>query len=96
MAPVSRFGDDRRRKRAVAPHCVTVRSARNRHGGHAMPHLLDPKRLDKEATYLAAIDELAALMEEESDALDSHRIDELFALIEDYEFRHGAARAPAD
>jgi antitoxin component HigA of HigAB toxin-antitoxin module len=58
-----------------------------------MPHLLDPKRIDKEATYRAALAELDALMEEEPDASAGHRIDELFALIEDYELRCGV---PAD
>ena len=52
-----------------------------------MPHLLDPKRIDNQATYLAALDELDALMAEEPDTCAGHRIDELFALIEDYELR---------
>jgi hypothetical protein len=52
-----------------------------------MPHLLDPRRIDAHATYLAALHELDALMAEEPDAMASHRIDELFALIEDYELR---------
>jgi hypothetical protein len=70
--------------------------AQHRHGGRAMPHLLDPKRIATQATYLAALEELDALMAEDPDSSAGHRIDELFALIEDYEFRHGAARAPAD
>jgi hypothetical protein len=52
-----------------------------------MPHLLDPKRIDNETKYLAALDELDALMAEEPDACAGQRIDELFALIEDYELR---------
>ena len=50
-----------------------------------MPHLLDPKRIDTRSTYLAALDELDALMAEEPDVCAGHRIDELFALIEAYE-----------
>ena len=52
-----------------------------------MPHLLDPKRIDTETKYLAALDELDALMAEEPDTCVGHRIDELFALIEEYELR---------
>ena len=52
-----------------------------------MPHLFDPKRLDNESKYLAALDELDALMAEEPDASAERRIDELFALIEEYELR---------
>jgi hypothetical protein len=52
-----------------------------------MPHLLDPRRIDAHTTYLAALHELDALMAEEPDSMASHRIDELFALIEDYELR---------
>jgi antitoxin component HigA of HigAB toxin-antitoxin module len=55
-----------------------------------MPHLLDPKRIDTEAHYLAALDELDALLVEEPDTSAGHRIDELFALIEEYEFRRPA------
>jgi hypothetical protein len=52
-----------------------------------MPHLLDPKRIESQSTYQVALDELDALMTEEPDASAGHRIDELFALIEDYELR---------
>jgi len=52
-----------------------------------MPHLLDPKRIDTQATYLAALHELDALMDEDADAGANHRIDELFALVEAYELR---------
>ena len=52
-----------------------------------MPHLLDPKRIDNASTYRAALDELDGLMAEEPDASAGQRIDELFALIEDYAFR---------
>jgi len=52
-----------------------------------MPHLLDPKRIDNQTTYLAALDELDALMAEEPDSSAGQRIDELFALIEEYELR---------
>ena len=53
----------------------------------AMPHLFDPNRIDDESKYLAALDELDALMAEEPDAGAERRIDELFALIEEYELR---------
>ena len=52
-----------------------------------MPHLLDPRSLDNQATYRAALDELDALMALEPEASAGHRIDELFALIEEYELR---------
>ena len=52
-----------------------------------MPHLLDPKRIDDETKYLAALEELDELMAEEPDACAERRIDELFALIEEYELR---------
>ena len=55
-----------------------------------MPHVLDPKRIDTELTYLAALAELDVMMAEEPDNVSSHRIDELFALIEDYELRQPA------
>ncbi len=60
-----------------------------------MPHLLDPKRIDTLSIYLAAIDELDALMAEEPDTVSGHRIDELFALIEDYELRQPARASRA-
>jgi antitoxin component HigA of HigAB toxin-antitoxin module len=60
-----------------------------------MPHLLDPKRIDTQTKYIAALDELDALMAEEPDASAGHRIDELFALIEDYEFRQPAVGSRA-
>ena len=56
-----------------------------------MPHLLDPPYLDTEAAYLAALDELEALMAEDPDTPAGRRCDELLALIEDYE-----SREPAD
>jgi hypothetical protein len=52
-----------------------------------MPHLLDPKRIDTQATYLAALHELDMLMDEDPDAGANNRIDELFALVEAYELR---------
>jgi hypothetical protein len=55
-----------------------------------MAHLLDPKRIANHATYLAALHELDGLMAEEPDAAANRRIDELFALIEEYEFRQSA------
>jgi len=59
-----------------------------------MPHLFDPKRIDDDSKYLAALDELDALMAEEPDAGAERRIDELFALIEEYELRKpGRAQA---
>jgi hypothetical protein len=60
-----------------------------------MPHLLDPKRIDTQTGYLAALDELDALMTEEPEACAGHRIDELFALIEDYEMRQPMQRSRA-
>jgi antitoxin component HigA of HigAB toxin-antitoxin module len=60
-----------------------------------MPHALDPTHIDTEARYLAALDELDALMAEEPDSSAGHRIDELFALIEDYELRQSVAGAAA-
>ena len=60
-----------------------------------MPHLFDPKRIDNDSKYLAALDELDALMAEEPDAGAERRIDELFALIEEYELRK-PMRAQAD
>jgi hypothetical protein len=53
----------------------------------AMPHLLDPKHIDSQAMYLAALHELDTLMEEDPDAGANNRIDELFALVEAYELR---------
>jgi antitoxin component HigA of HigAB toxin-antitoxin module len=61
-----------------------------------MAHLLDPKRIDNESKYLAALDELDALMAEEPDACAERRIDELFALIEDYELRKPARASQLD
>jgi len=52
-----------------------------------MPHLLDPKSIDTQATYLAALHELDTLMDEDPDAGANSRIDELFALVEAYELR---------
>ena len=52
-----------------------------------MPHLLDPARLDCEAAYLAALDELDELMATDPDTPTGHRFDELVALIEEYEVR---------
>jgi len=61
-----------------------------------MPHLLDPQHLDTHSRYRAALDELEALMAEEPDTCAGHRIDELFALIEEYELRQPLGRSPAD
>jgi antitoxin component HigA of HigAB toxin-antitoxin module len=60
-----------------------------------MSHLLDPKRIDTQATYRAALHELDALMTEEPDAAANSRIDKLFALVEEYELRvpESASRA---
>jgi hypothetical protein len=58
-----------------------------------MPHLFDPKQIDTHATYLAALHELDALMAEDPDAAANRRIDELFALIEEYELRQPDPRA---
>jgi hypothetical protein len=52
-----------------------------------MPHLLDPARLDCEAEYLAALDELEELMATDPDTPAGRRFDELIALIEEYEVR---------
>jgi HTH-type transcriptional regulator / antitoxin HigA len=56
-----------------------------------MPHLLDPSRLDTEAAYHAALDELEELMATDPDTPAGRRLDELVALIEDYEARQDAA-----
>ena len=61
-----------------------------------MPHLLDPKHIDSESRYLAALQELDALMAEEPDACAERRIDELFALIEEYELRKPMRASRAD
>jgi len=61
-----------------------------------MPHLFDPNRIDDESKYLAALDELDALMAEEPDAGAERRIDELFALIEEYELRKPLRAAHGD
>jgi HTH-type transcriptional regulator/antitoxin HigA len=52
-----------------------------------MPHLLDPNHLDTEAAYFAALDELEDLMAQDPDTPAGRRVDELVALIEDYEAR---------
>ena len=57
-----------------------------------MPHVLDPQRLDDEAAYLAALDELEELMATDPDTPAGRRFDELAALIEDYEAREDMAR----
>ena len=58
-----------------------------------MAHLLDPKRIDSETKYNAALEELDALMDGEPDAAVERRIDELFDLIEDYQLRRPARAA---
>ncbi|HVN35938.1 MAG TPA: hypothetical protein VMU96_11875 [Casimicrobiaceae bacterium] len=58
-----------------------------------MPHLLDPKRIDNETKYIAALEELDALMADEPDAGAERRIDELFDLIEDYQLRRPSRAA---
>jgi len=55
-----------------------------------MPHLLDPQRLDTEAAYLAALDELEELMATDPDTPAGRRFDELVELIEEYEARNYA------
>jgi hypothetical protein len=57
-----------------------------------MAHLLDPKRIDNETKYIAALEELDELMGAEPDAGADRRIDELFDLIEDYQMRKAHAR----
>lgn len=57
-----------------------------------MPHLLDPLHIGSEAAYLAALDELEALMATDPDTPPGQRLDELLALIEDYEARHTRPR----
>ncbi len=61
----------------------------------AMPHLLDPKRIDTQAMYLAALHELDQLMAEDPETAAGHRIDELFALIEEYELRRAEPESRA-
>jgi antitoxin component HigA of HigAB toxin-antitoxin module len=53
-----------------------------------MPHLLDPQRLDSEAAYQAALDELEELMVTDPDTPAGRRFDELVELIDEYEARH--------
>ena len=55
-----------------------------------MPHVLDPQRLESEAAYLAALDELEELMATDPDTPAGRRFDELVALIEEYEARQTA------
>ena len=55
-----------------------------------MPHLLDPGQLGDRKAYLAALDELDALMATDPDTPAGRRFDELVALIEEYEARNGA------
>ncbi len=52
-----------------------------------MPHLLDPARLDCEAAYRVALNELEELMATDPDTPAGRRFDELAALIEEYEAR---------
>ena len=52
-----------------------------------MAHVLDPKRIDNETKYIAALEELDALMGGEPDDGAERRIDELFDLLEDYQLR---------
>ena len=61
-----------------------------------MAHLLDPKRIDTESKYIAALEELDALMAGEPDAGAERRIDELFALIEDYVLRKPGRASQTD
>ena len=56
-----------------------------------MHHMLNPQRLDSEAAYRAALDELEELMATDPDTPAGRRFDELVALIEDYESRQDAA-----
>jgi hypothetical protein len=64
----------------------------------AMAHVLDPKTLQTEAAYLAALDELDSLLATDPDTPAGHRFDELVALIEAWEARQhprpAAARWP--
>ncbi len=53
-----------------------------------MAHLLDPRKIETECAYLAALGELEALMATDPDTPAGRRFDELVALIEDYEARH--------
>jgi hypothetical protein len=80
-------GRGRRLLRSVSSFAHTITEA-------AMAHLLDPKRIDSQTKYLAALDELDALMAEEPDACAGTRIDELFALIEEYELRQPVRASP--
>jgi hypothetical protein len=56
--------------------------------------LLDPPHLDTEAAYLAALDELEALMATDPDTPAGRRCDELLALIEAYEARNSPCEIP--
>ena len=59
-----------------------------------MAHLLDPRELRCRADYLAALDELDALLASDPDTPAGHRFDELVALVEAWEARHDPVDAP--
>ena len=86
------FDDDRKKNAVARMHDRSVPYV------HIIPettmaHVLDPKRIDNESKYNAALEELDALMAGEPDACAERRIDELFGLIEDYQLRK-LMRAP--
>lgn len=56
-----------------------------------MAHVLDPRQLQSEAAYLAALDELDSLLATDPDTPTGHRFDELVNLIEAWEARQHAS-----
>lgn len=60
-----------------------------------MAHLLDPRELRCRADYLAALDELDALLASDPDTPAGHRFDELVALVEAWEAHHDPLEAAA-
>lgn len=58
-----------------------------------MAHVLEPRELQSEAAYLAALDELDSLLSTDPDTPAGFRFDELVDLIEAWEARHHEACA---
>lgn len=56
-----------------------------------MSHATDPAGLASDADYVAALDELEALLLADADTPAGRRFDDLVGLIEDYEARHWPA-----
>jgi hypothetical protein len=85
---------------AVCPQAAPGAPTRSRGSGPApsraqripertsMAHVLDPRELQSEAAYLAALDELDYLLSTDPDTPAGFRFDELVTLIEAWEARH--------